>query len=121
VYINKVEYEGWGNVPESEMGKAYDGRIVLFDADSDLPCGIKAVEAYGHTPGHTMYRVNDILFAGDIMHAVALQLADPDICARFDQDQEASASSRKALLEYAAEEGLKVYGAHFPEPYYLQF
>ena len=55
------------------------------------------------------------------MHAVALQLADPDICARFDQDQEASASSRKALLEYAAEEGLKVYGAHFPEPYYLQF
>ena len=121
VYINKVEYEGWGNVPESEMGKAYDGRIVLFDADSDLPCGIKAVEAYGHTPGHTMYRVNDILFAGDIMHAVALQLVDPDICARFDQDQEASASSRKALLEYAAEEGLEVYGAHFPEPYYLQF
>jgi glyoxylase-like metal-dependent hydrolase (beta-lactamase superfamily II) len=103
------------------MGKAYDGRIVLFDADSDLPCGIKAVKAYGHTPGHTMYRVNDILFAGDIMHAVALQLVDPDICARFDQDQEASASSRKALLEYAAEEGLEVYGAHFPEPYYLQF
>ena len=103
------------------MGKAYDGRIVLFNADSDLPCGIKAVEAYGHTPGHIMYRVNDILFAGDIMHAVALQLVDPNICARFDQDQEASASSRKALLEYAAEEGLKVYGAHFPEPYYLQF
>lgn len=121
VYINKDEYEGWGNVPETDMGKAYDGRIVLFDADSDLPCGIKAVKAYGHTPGHTMYRADDILFAGDIMHAVALQLADPNICARFDQDQEASASARKALLEYAAEEGLKVYGAHFPEPYYIQF
>lgn len=121
VYINKDEYEGWGNVPESDMGKAYEGRIVLFDADSALPCGIKAVKAYGHTPGHTMYRVDDILFAGDIMHAVALQLADPNICARFDQDQEASASARKALLEYAAEEGLMVYGAHFPEPYYIQF
>lgn len=121
VYINKDEYDGWGNVPESDLGKAYEGRIVLFDADSELPCGIKAVKAYGHTPGHTMYRVDDVLFAGDIMHAVALQLADPDICARFDMDQEASAASRKALLQYASEEGLKVYGAHFPEPYYLQF
>lgn len=121
VYINKDEYDGWGNVPESDMGKAYDGRIVLFDADSELPCGIKAVRAYGHTPGHTMYRIDNILFAGDIMHAVALQLGNPDICARFDQDQEASARSRKALLQSASEEGLKVYGAHFPEPYYIQF
>lgn len=121
VYLNKDEYEGWGNVPESDMGKAYGERIVLFDASDELPCGIKAIKAYGHTPGHTMYRAGDILFAGDIMHAVALQKGNPEICARFDQDKEASVRSRKALLEYAAAEGLKVYGAHFPEPYYIQF
>lgn len=123
IYLNKDEYDGWGNVPESDMGKAYGDRIVVFDADDEsaLPCGIKAVKAYGHTPGHTLYRVGDMLFAGDIMHAVALQRVNPDICARFDQDKEASASTRKAVLQLASEEGLKVYGAHFPEPHYIQF
>lgn len=123
IYLNKDEYDGWGNVPESDMGKAYGDRIVKFDADDEsaLPCGIKAVKAYGHTPGHTMYRVGDILFAGDIMHGVALQRVNPDICARFDQDKAASANARKALFQLASEDGLKVYGAHFPEPYYIQF
>ncbi|MBR5835463.1 MAG: MBL fold metallo-hydrolase [Bacteroidales bacterium] len=121
VYLNKDEYDGWGDVDESDMGRAYGEKIVLFTEDDDLPCGIQAIKAYGHTPGHTMYRIGDTVLAGDIMHATALQIANPESCARFDMDQEKSAESRKSALELFRAEGLKVYGMHFPAPYYIQF
>ncbi len=121
VYVNKDEYAGWENAAEMDMMKAYEDNMVYFDADGKLPCGIKAIKAYGHTPGHTMYRMDDVVFAGDIMHAVALQLVNPDSCARFDQNQEQSAQARKDALASFKTEGLKVYGMHFPAPYYIQF
>lgn len=121
VYVNKDEYAGWENAADMDMMKAYGDNMVFFDADDDLPCGIEAIKAYGHTPGHTMYRIDDVVFAGDIMHATALQLVNPDSCARFDQDQEESAKSRKEALENFEAEGLKVYGMHFPDPYFIQF
>ncbi len=121
VYINKDEYNGWENVADMEMMKVYSDHLDLFDADNTLPCGIKAIKAYGHTPGHTMFRIDNIVFAGDIMHATALQLVNPDSCARFDQNQEQSAQARKSALESFKAEGLKVYGMHFPDPFYIQF
>ena len=121
VFLNKDEYDGWGNVDESPMGHAYGKSITLFTDADTLPCGIKAIKAYGHTPGHTMYRIDDIVIAGDLMHATALQLVNPDSCARFDTDKEKSAQTRKSALECFRKEGLKVYGMHFPDPYYIQF
>ena len=121
VYLNKDEYDGWGNVDESPMGQAYGESITLFTDANTLPCGIKAIKAYGHTPGHTMYRIDDIVIAGDLMHATALQLENPESCARFDMDKEKSAQTRKSALESFKEESLKVYGMHFPDPYYIQF
>ena len=121
VYLNKDEYDGWGDVDESPMGVAYGKKITLFTDSDVLPCGVQAIKAYGHTPGHTMYRVDDVIFAGDIMHATALQLVNPESCARFDMDQEKSAESRKKALESFKAEGAKVYGMHFPAPYYIQF
>ncbi len=121
VFLNKDEYDGWGNLDESPMGQAYGESITLFTDSDTLPCGIRAIKAYGHTPGHTMYRIDDIVIAGDLMHATALQLANPESCARFDMDKEMSARTRKSALESFRQEGLKVYGMHFPDPYYIQF
>lgn len=121
VYLNKVEFDGSDNVAESPMAKTYGDRLTLFTDADVLPCGVKAIKAYGHTPGHTMYRVDDMVIAGDIMHATALQLVNPDSCARFDQDKEQSAQARKDALASFKAEGLKVYGMHFPDPYYIQF
>lgn len=121
VYLNKDEHAGWDNAGDMDMMKAYAEKVVLFDADDKLPCGIKAIKAYGHTPGHTMFRIGDMVFAGDIMHGTALQLVNPESCARFDQNQEQSAQTRKDALASFKDEGLKVYGMHFPAPYYIQF
>ena len=124
VYINKTEYDAWmameGRQSEGlrNICNAYGERVKTFTIEDELPCGIEAVEAYGHTPGHTAYRVGDALIAGDVMHGTALQARYPEFSAGFDMDKEMSVKTRRAILKMA-EEGVKVYGMHFPAPYHL--
>lgn len=126
IYINKVEYDAWTTMAKEQnpglrsITEAYGDRVKTFDADDAIPCGIEAIKAYGHTPGHTVYRINDIMIVGDIMHGVALQLEYPQFCARFDMNQENAIESRKEILKMAKDNGLKMYGMHFPKPYFLQ-
>ena len=124
VYINKTEHDAWmameGRQSEGlrNICSAYSERVKTFTLEDELPCGIEAVEAYGHTPGHTAYRVGDALIAGDVMHGTALQARYPEFSAGFDMDKEMSVKTRRAILKMA-EEGVKVYGMHFPAPYHL--
>ena len=127
LYINEKEMNAWMNMPEERneqvraMASAYENKITRFDIDNQLPHGIQPIAAYGHTEGHTVYIVEDILIAGDLMHGVAIQLENPDICARFDGNLEQTIESRKAIIALAKEKGLRMYGMHFPEPHYLDF
>ena len=124
LYINKVEYDAWMAMEQNAalvaLTQAYGDRLKTFVPGDALPCGVEAIEAYGHTPGHTVYKVGAALIVGDIMHGVALQLENPQYCARFDMDQRQSVATRKRIIELAAGGGLRLYGMHFPEPYYLQ-
>lgn len=125
VYVNEVEFKSWMDMPQERSGavralaEAYGDRIKLFTADQELPCGVEAIEAYGHTPGHTIFKIANALIAGDIMHGVALQSKYPEYCARFDMDHAQAVESRKAVLEMARQGDVKVYGMHFPAPYCL--
>lgn len=127
VMIPQKEYDAWMSMPQEQTARlrevlaTYGDRIKTFEYDEELPNGIEAIPANGHTAGHTAYRIDDVLIAGDLMHGVALQLENPDVCARFDQDHANAAAARKALIEMAKEEGLTMYGMHFPAPYYLEF
>ncbi len=94
---------------------AYSDRLHLFQFGDILPCGVEALYAVGHTPGHTVFRVDDILIWGDIIHGLALQLDHPEICATYDMDQEAAVAARKHMLRIAREQHLLVAGMHLPE------
>ena len=127
LHINAAELEAWLAMPQEQTGNLrriialYEARLVTFTPEDILPNDIKAIPAYGHTPGHTAFRIGDAVIAGDIMHGTALQKDHPEFCARFDMDKEQSVNSRKELFGSAAEEGLRVYGMHFPAPYYIEF
>ena len=120
LYIPSVELDAWTKSPESTpqnvkaMMEAYGEKLVKYTLEDSLPVGVKAIAAYGHTPGHTIYRIDNKLIVGDIMHGVALQMEHPEFCARFDMDKEQAIASRKAIMEMAKEEGLTMYGMHFP-------
>lgn len=124
VYVAAKEHDAWKERSENwqRVLAAYAGRVHFFAPGDTLPCSVQPIEAYGHTPGHTVYRIsNDIMIVGDIMHGVALQMENPDICARFDMNADSAIISRKAVLDLARRDSLTLYGMHFPEPYMLTF
>ena len=120
LYIPAVELEAWTQTPKSTpqnvqaMLTAYGDRVVKFALQDKLPGEVEPIPAYGHTPGHTVYRTGDKLIVGDIMHGVALQMGHPEFCARFDMDKEQAIASRKAIVELAKKQGWTMYGMHFP-------
>lgn len=120
LYIPAVELDAWTQTPEDTpanvkaMVDAYGERIVKFAMGDALPGGVEAIAAYGHTPGHTVYRTDHMLIVGDIMHGVALQMEHPEFCARFDMDREGAIASRKAIVEMAKQKGWTLFGMHFP-------
>ena len=115
LYIPSVELEAWmQDAKVQALMAAYGENVVKFAIGDALPCGVEALAAYGHTPGHTLYLTGDKLIVGDIMHGVALQLEHPEYCARFDMDKEAAIASRKTVIERVKKESWTMYGMHFP-------
>ena len=73
-------------------------------------------DASGHTPGHTVFESNKMIFFGDLIHSGALQFADPNICAQFDMDSQKAVQSRRKFFDQAAETKKLVLCAHLPFP-----
>ena len=97
-----------------------DGRWQTFAGDNELVPGIRAVDAKGHTPGHTAYLVSSegkqLLIWGDLIHFSAVQFARPAVSFVYDTDQKQAVASRKRILKKAAAEKLLVAGMHLPFP-----
>ena len=119
IYVSKQEYEGWiKNMPSDKNGmqvktmKICEKQVVQFDFNDTLPLGVKPMQAFGHTPGHTVYRKDDLLIIGDLIHGQKIQFKHPEICATYDQDENGSIESRKKILKYAEENKLFIGGMH---------
>jgi glyoxylase-like metal-dependent hydrolase (beta-lactamase superfamily II) len=116
-----------GNFKQAQASlQAYGDRVVAFEpgeadaATADLLPGIRAIAAYGHTPGHTMFLLgtgqDQLLLWGDLTHAMAIQMPVPQVAMTFDVDAKAAVETRLKVLRYVAERKLPVAGAHIPIP-----
>lgn len=126
VYLAQEEYDGWMKMPAEKNAQAvktltaYKEQLHLIAFGDTLPGNVVAINAVGHTPGHTVYQAGKLLIVGDILHGVALQLANPDICPTYDMDKAKAIESRKRILKYAADNGLTMAGMHFPAPGFIK-
>ena len=121
VYAGKVEYDAWMNdIPKNDLQKAvmgiYKDSLHLFKFGESLPHGVLALNAVGHTPGHTAFQFGNLLVIGDLMHGYALQKDHPEINSNYDMDKPKSAESRKRILQYARDNKLLMAGMHLPPP-----
>lgn len=122
VYASKAEYDAWLKMPSERNAQvvktmnAYKDRLHLFEFGETLPGNVVAMNAEGHTPGHTVYQAGKLLVIADLIHGAALQLEHPEICASYDMDKDAAVKSRKHFLQYAKENGLTMAGMHLPPP-----
>ena len=82
--------------------------------------GITAVDAFGHTPGHMAYHLEDggerLLLIGDAANHYVVSLQRPDWHVRFDMDKEKAVSVRKSLLGMIATDKIPFIGYHMPFP-----
>lgn len=120
VYVSKPEYDYWmadeANQQQVQTMQAYKEHLHLFQFGDTLPGGVMALNAVGHTPGHTVFQVGKLLVVGDLMHGAALQEIHPEICASFDMDTVQAIKARRHFLQYAQDSGLVMAGMHLPAP-----
>ena len=86
----------------------------------ELLPGVTPIAAFGHTPGHTMFMIENsgqkLLVWGDLMHVEVVQFPRPEISVTYDTDPAAAAASRKQVLEYAASNNIPIAGMHLLYP-----
>ena len=137
VYVDKRDPDFWLNPAAEQAAPAASrttfkqshatidpyvvaGKLRPFDGATELFPGIRSVPAYGHTPGHTAYKVENegrqLLLWGDTIHLAEVQFADPEVTIEYDVSRNAAVASREALLAQAAEQGFLVGGAHISFP-----
>lgn len=134
VYIAEKEYDYWLNLGERgaaarKVFDAYKDKIHLFEPVEliepeeemkELIPGIKAIAAYGHTPGHTAYFIRSDeskwLIWGDLTHAMPIQMPCPEVALSFDVDSEKAIQSRKSFLDYVLKNKITSGGMHVAFP-----
>lgn len=96
------------------------GDVKRFKWGQEVVTGITAVEAAGHTPGHTAFAISSggktLLYVADITNNPALFARNPEWRVMFDMDGEKAVATRKRILDMAATDKMQVsfYHANFP-------
>jgi glyoxylase-like metal-dependent hydrolase (beta-lactamase superfamily II) len=134
--ISQAEYEAWARAaddparPQIIVGEpaifadsvspvVEAGLAELVDGRFSPAPGITIEPAVGHSPGHSLIRAESRgvtgLFVGDAMHH-PIQIAEPEVCTRFDTDPAAAEATRLRIMRECAEHGHWLIPAHFADP-----
>jgi len=133
IYLSNRELEFFTKTNVNQGAVAalapYSSRTVTFEpgvltaSGQGLPeilPGIKAIAAYGHTPGHTVFQIENggakFLIIGDLLHVAVVQFPLPNISATYDADQSQAAAIRRQVLDYAARNRIAIGGMHIAYP-----
>jgi glyoxylase-like metal-dependent hydrolase (beta-lactamase superfamily II) len=107
----ELDWPGGGLMRDRVIRPLKDQLQVVHRTAEPVP-GIKVALVPGHTPGHQVVEVGDLIISGDaLLHEV--QLADPAIPYLYDDDQELAVKSRTALLDRAT----VLATGHFADPF----
>lgn len=95
-------------------------KMTFIKEGSEVAPGIVAHEAFGHSPGHLIFRLESegkgLIVTGDTANHYVLSLQNPDWEVRFDADKAKAAESRRKVFDMIAAEKLPFVGYHMPYP-----
>jgi len=130
VYLSAKELVYFTKTNVNQGAKAalapYGSKVSTFEPGElgkklkEILPGISPIAAYGHTPGHTMFLIENkkdkLLIIGDLLHIALVQFPLPEISASYDMDQKGAATVRRQVLDYAAKNKIPVAGMHIVYP-----
>lgn len=135
IMVPEAEWAFW--MDDSRMASAPDAMKVAFQNSrrvfgpdaakieqygwgKEILPGVTALEAAGHTAGHTAFMLSSgngrLLVASDTSNHPALFVRNPDWSAVFDMDADKARSVRRRFLDMAATERLPIAFYHAPFP-----
>lgn len=119
LYMSKKEFAS-ANESAAKAIKEYGDDLILFEPGESKPKrvfdALSSMSSYGHTPGHTVYIIDDLVIWGDLTHAMAIQMPYPQVAITYDTDPAAAVQSRFMMLSYIVRNNLKAAGMHVPYP-----
>ncbi len=134
VYINKKDYDFFcgtaGGKVNDSMKKTventknifapYKNKIKFYKEgviDKSIK-DIKAIAAYGHTPGHSLINISDsknnLLFVSDLFHVYNVQMKYPETPVIFDTDKKEAVKTRQDILKKYTRTDTLIVGSHTP-------
>lgn len=131
LYISKVESDYWmrdlDSIPENQRIRASKYKDILspyvstnryrtFLPNEDLGDGIKALPAYGHTIGHTVYtfvsKGEEVWCIGDLIIFEKIQFKYPKVSVSFDYNALMAINSHLDYFRRAAKTNAYIAGTH---------
>jgi glyoxylase-like metal-dependent hydrolase (beta-lactamase superfamily II) len=95
-------------------------KMVFIGDNGEVASGITGMAAFGHSPGHMIYRIESegrqLVLTADTANHYVLSLQRPDWEVRFDMDKAAAAATRKSVFDMIATDRLPFVGYHMPFP-----
>ncbi|MEO8530665.1 MAG: MBL fold metallo-hydrolase [Deltaproteobacteria bacterium] len=130
--VGKVEYDYWtseaaktGPRPETiDFVAKYVtpllDRITFVEGGQEVLTGVRAVDTFGHSPGHLSYEVDTsvgpVAITGDILLHHVFAFEEPDWTTEFDGDAMQAAETRLRLLADLADRRMPFLAYHVPLP-----
>jgi glyoxylase-like metal-dependent hydrolase (beta-lactamase superfamily II) len=132
--VNSAEYNFWtepGRVEKLSEGRRAAGQRIadvfptwknwrLVESGAEVMPGVQILEAFGHTPGHSVFLVTSgneqLLVSNDTMYVPALLAPHPDWQGAYDQDGPMAVATRRKIVDRVIADKTMICGAHFPFP-----
>lgn len=95
-------------------------KMTFIGDGGEVVSGITGMAAFGHSPGHMIYRLESegrqLVLTADTANHFVLSLQRPDWEVRFDMDKAAAAATRSKVFDMLATDKLAFLGYHMPFP-----
>jgi glyoxylase-like metal-dependent hydrolase (beta-lactamase superfamily II) len=95
-------------------------QLVQFEPGKEVLPGITSVAAFGHTPGHTLFRVESkgekFAYLADLTNIPELFARNPDWAVQFDMNADGARDTRRKMFDMVVNEKMLAGGFHFPFP-----
>lgn len=112
--------DGYKNAMASLSPYVAARKFISFSGNTTIVNGITSYATYGHTAGHTIYKVESqgekLWVIGDLIHVNAVQLEHPEVTIAFDSDQKQAAAERDKIFTDGAKQGVLFAASHIQFP-----
>ncbi len=133
VYVNETDFKFWTDeklLENKDLGgfiklardnlMPHKDKITFIKGGQEVITGITAVDAPGHTVGHTIFMVSSggksLAVTADVGHHYVLMVETPKIEFVYDQDSKQAVQTRLKVWDMLATDKIPFIGFHFPFP-----